>query len=175
LTHAALWHRLQPVGGRHVSHVQADLDARIGSRTDHGKLFLAAQADVSLLRCDLERAESLDGGHQLVVDRSKRSLRTAVDLVEEISPAFATRLRNGRTVGLEDMMHQRVGIAVAHAQVTFQHVPNLAVFAQPARPHESCEGVERLASALFDVCQLGGEGFVHGPSPFVETAYLQCH
>ena len=94
---------------------------------DGGELLLAAQADVALLGRDLERAERGEGRHQLLVDRPQAGLGAGVDGAEHVvRRGFAGRAA-ALLAGLEIGAGERVGVAVAHAEVALEHLQDLAV------------------------------------------------
>ena len=56
-------------------------------------------------------------------------------------------------------MRQGVRVAVAEAQIAFEHVADFAVFRETAAANEGGEFVQGFAAAFFDVRQLRGDRF----------------
>src|SRR5690606_9406785 len=75
---------LEASGARRPTVVDADLQAALGAWTDHGELLLPPEADVRLLRGDLEIAEPADPVHDGLVQRSEAALAAGVDGVERV-------------------------------------------------------------------------------------------
>jgi hypothetical protein len=108
----------QPLGGRKTLNIQTYFHLRFGRRADHCELLFATQTDICLLWRDLESAELVDLRHQLVVNGAQGGFWPRVQSRRDIVNAKAGG-GGALPVGFENMMSQRVGVAVTQAQVAF--------------------------------------------------------
>src|SRR5690606_21455805 len=97
------------------------LEPALRARSERRELLLAPQADVGLLRRDLEVAEALEALERGLVQRPQVGLLARVDAVERIAVGLGPR------VGLAEVVHEHARVPVPETQLLLEPRDHLAV------------------------------------------------